>query len=211
MHDYNHFCGREGDGVEAPQEERRAERQDRFDLEYLCETLEEGGELEKDAQGLLEKKQDMDRFAHYYNRFFVHGQGQCFAETQGACLHGRINNYTLVSGFKTATDTDFIKAANDTLVASRRVLKYTYCYAYHMRHDYASSDETPDRLRNQISLFQNHQERLERFTEELSELSENPLTLKDRSRLIALIPAVERCMKIVAGYEFEQCEAAHAP
>ena len=35
----------------------------------------------------------MDHFAHYYNRFAAHNQGQEFAETQTQCTENRVTEY----------------------------------------------------------------------------------------------------------------------
>ena len=44
----------------------------------------------------------MDHFAHYYNRFAAHNQGQEYAETQTHCTENRVNEYGKVRRFDVA-------------------------------------------------------------------------------------------------------------
>ena len=178
-----------------------------MNADYICETLEQQQQQqEEDRDGIddeafvenkhnvLQKHKELQRFAHYYNRFLAHGQGQHFAENQCNCLDGRANEFLLFNKMYTGTDTDFIYLANQRLVASRRLLKYTYCYAYHnVPPDYRHEEEeganvnTEHQLSNRMALFLVHQERLERVTERLSYLSENAMTRTDRRQVVDMV------------------------
>lgn len=70
------------------------------------------------------------------------------------------------------TDVEFLKAANKQLVECRNVLKYSYAFAY-----YLADGQKKTR-------FEYHQEMLERFTENLSELSEKPIHEMNRTEVV---------------------------
>jgi hypothetical protein len=151
-------------------------------LDFLARALTEGINVPDGAPGVLQQLKELKRYAHCYNRFLAHGQGQCFAESQCPCLESRVDNYTQMAGIKSGTEIDFIRSASETLVASRRLLKYTYCSVYHIQSE-GNENETAH-----IGFLQ--LERLERFTEELSEISENALSRQDRTRVLDLVSAI---------------------
>lgn len=73
------------------------------------------------------------------------------------------------------SDVEFLKTANEQLIECRRVLKYTYTFAYYM---------TDENKKMQKECFEYHQEMLEKFTENLSELSEKPLAEMNRTDVV---------------------------
>ena len=74
------------------------------------------------------------------------------------------------------SDVEFLKTANEQLVECRRILKYTYVFAY-------CWSGGPQAMM-QKERFEHHQEMLERFTENLSELSEKPLAEMSRTDVV---------------------------
>jgi ariadne-1 len=82
------------------------------------------------------------------------------------------------------SDVEFLKTANEQLVECRRVLKYTYVFAYYMNSSALMRKER----------FEHHQEMLERFTENLSELSEKPLGEMDRTDVVNQVRGAVRCI-----------------
>jgi len=106
-----HFCGREGgrnvaaaanNAGNAPGTAARGAANARtvpnFDLDYLHTTLGNSKAPSDDADRealakFLKDKEAMDHFAHYYNRFAAHNQGQEFAETQTQCTENRVTEY----------------------------------------------------------------------------------------------------------------------
>lgn len=224
-----HFCGREP-GLDEPRRGRNNNNQvalpqppalERMDLDYVVETVQQPDyQCNTDlVKGVLQKRQEQHRFAHYYNRALAHDQGQVFAENQCECLLGRAIDFTRVSALHSGTDTDFFQLSNQRLRSSRRMLKYTYQFLYYKLDpdaieeglnvgfednecpvDSANSSSLPTHL----ALFLDHQERLERMTERLSFLSENALTRKDRKGVVDMINTVERCMRAVSALSFEE-------
>ena len=148
-------------------------------------------------QNIDRKKKEMRTLSHYYNRFVAHNQGQEFALNQTSCVSFRADEFNSISGIKTATDRDFLADANALLVLSRRTLKYSYCYAYHEAVACGNTKST------RLSLFEDHQERLERYTEALSEMCERAFSLIDRQRVIDLMEVVGRSVKAVINFEVD--------
>merc|ERR1712159_897330 len=67
-------------------------------------------------------------------------------------------------------DVQFLKAPNEMVIDCRRVLKYTYVFGYYL-------DPKKNKMKE---LFENLQEHLEKFTEQLSEMTELPVDQMDR-------------------------------
>jgi ariadne-1 len=153
-------------------------------LAYATHHQKDSG-LVDEANSILQKLRYMDRYAHFYNRYFNHHQSQQFAENQCPCLSIAEENYCKMADIRFGEDSSFIRQANEVLVASRRLLKYTYCAAFYSRR-------LDDLDTDNFHLGFLHLEKLERFTEELSEVNENALTRKERSRVLDLVRHCER-------------------
>lgn len=88
------------------------------------------------------------------------------------------------------TDVEFLKTANELLVECRRVLKYTYVFAFYL------SDKSKE-LQMYKERFEHHQGMLEGFTEDLSHASEKPLAEMDRTDVVN---QVSQCLHRVLCY-----------
>jgi hypothetical protein len=191
--DYNHFCGRERrrgdemvDEIALRRQAMRAITDEPANLNYIVNALQEESDVDELDDELvaaaIEEKKEMDKRAHYMTRFIVHDEGQRFATHQcDLLLEGRAVDFAKASDLKSATDTEFLGAANECLVAARRILKWSYCYVYYL------PDEDENSMTSQKGLFQNHQERLERFTENLSDISEHALSHGYHSQIASLV------------------------
>ena len=127
----------------------------------------------------------------------------------------------------TWTDVEFLKTANEQLVECRRVLKFTYTFAYYLTMppkasvgnnngddkskkskkdkkqevEEANASAEPSKEQNMQKVrFEHHQEMLERFTENLSELVEKPLKEIDRVMVVNQTRVVDRFMKNMLQY-----------
>jgi len=112
-----HFCGREGNrpynaaaaagnnaAGTAAHGTANVRTLPNFDLDYLHTTLgnSKAPDNDVDREALatfIKDKEAMDHFAHYYNRFAAHNQGQEYAETQTLCTENRVNEYGKVRDF----------------------------------------------------------------------------------------------------------------
>jgi ariadne-1 len=128
-----------------------------------------------DTSDAAKAKRELDRYLHYYKRYHAHSEAQAFAKKQLKETEARMILLQESSENARWSDVEFLKTANEQLVECRRVLKYTYTFAYYL------TDETKKLQRER---FEYHQEMLERFTENLSELSEKPLAEMDRVSVV---------------------------
>jgi ariadne-1 len=152
---------------------------------YKCSRY--SGNEENDQSDSARAKRDLDRYLHYYRRYHAHDEAENFARKSLKETENRMVLLQESSDDAKWSDVEFLKTANEQLVECRRVLKYTYVFAYYL----------DPRQRMQRERFEHHQEMLERFTENLSELSEKPLLEMDRTMVVNQTRVVDRFMKNV--------------
>ena len=138
-------------------------------------------------------KRELDRYLHYYQRFHAHQEAQTFAKKQLKETEQRMVLLQESSNVARWSDVEFLKTANEQLVECRRVLKYTYVFAFYF-------DGSSQQSKMQRERFEHHQEMLERFTENLSELSEKPLAEMDRTDVVNQTRVVANFMKNILKY-----------
>ena len=114
----------------------------------------------EDQSDAAKAKRELDRYLHYYKRFHAHSEAQKFAKKQLKETEARMVLLQESSDDARWSDVEFLKTANEQLVECRRVLKYTYVYAYYLT--------AVDNQAMRKERFEHHQEMLERFTENLS-------------------------------------------
>lgn len=125
----------------------------------------------KHEEDISQAKRDLDRYIHYYKRYQGHDSALKFANKQREQAEARMTDLQKKGG-KGWIDVQFIMEAVEQVIECRRVLKYTYAYAFQM----------PDGPRKQ--LFEYSQGLLEANTEKLHELSEQDVEQIDRAELI---------------------------
>jgi hypothetical protein len=174
----------------------------------------------------------------YHNFLIPLAEAQKFAKRQLVETEKRMVLLQESKDYSTWTDVEFLKSANEQLVECRRVLKYTYTFAYYLtmppktdsietvdenmvnseqdtkkksvkpsnRNETKTdnSEEGPEEPKTPQQLqkerFEYHQEMLERFTENLSELVEKPLNNIDRVMVVNQTRVVDRFMKNMLQY-----------
>lgn len=144
----------------------------------------------EDMSDAARAKRELDRYLHYYKRYHAHSEAQKFAKKQLKETEARMVLLQESTEDAKWSDVEFLKTANEQLVECRRVLKYTYVFAYYMNPSATMQKER----------FEHHQEMLERFTENLSELSEKPLDQMDRTDVVNQTRVVDRFMKNILKY-----------
>jgi len=167
---------------------------------YRCNKYDpQEGDTGKDDTDEAKAKRELDRYLHYYKRYHAHAEAQKFAKKQLKETETRMILLQESSGNTTWTDVEFLKKANEQLVECRRVLKYTYSFAYYMGEgtDLGTNAATAKLRKEQ---FENHQEMLEKFTENLSEMSEKPLAEMDRTKVVNQTRVVHSFMKNILSY-----------
>jgi len=143
-----------------------------------------------DLSDAAKAKRELDRYLHYYKRFHAHAEAQKFAKKQLKETEARMILLQESSDDVKWSDVEFLKTANEQLVECRRVLKYSYVYAYYLKPQFEMQKQR----------FEHHQEMLERFTETLSELSEKPLAEMDRTDVVNKTRVVDQFMKNILKY-----------
>jgi len=157
---------------------------------YRCNKYDPNNTNPDDNSDAAQAKRELDRYLHYYKRFHAHSEAQKFAKKQLKETESRMVLLQESSNNSKWTDVEFLKTANEQLVECRKVLKYTYVYAYYMNSSNSMKKER----------FENHQEMLEKFTENLSEQSEKPLDKMDRTDVVNQTRVVDRFMKNILKY-----------
>ena len=135
---------------------------------YKCNKYDE--DKTNDSSEAAKAKRELDRYLHYYQRYHAHHEAQTFAKKQLKETENRMIQLQESSDDTRWADVEFLKTANIQVIECRRVLKYTYVYAFYMEVSPATREK-----------FEYHQSMLERFTESLSEMSEK--AIKDMSRV----------------------------
>lgn len=157
---------------------------------YKCNKYDANNSGADDMSDAARAKRELDRYLHYYKRYHAHAEAQKFAKKQLKETEARMVLLQESSENAKWSDVEFLKTANEQLVECRRVLKYTYVFAYYMNPSAQMQKER----------FEHHQEMLERFTENLSELSEKPLDQMDRTDVVNQTRVVDRFMKNILKY-----------
>jgi len=180
---------------------------------YRCNKFEsdDGGANIGNESDAAKAKRELDRYLHYYKRYHAHADAQKFASKQLKETEERMMLLQESSNNSTWTDVEFLKTANEQLVECRRVLKYTYCFAFYLpekssglkrQSSTESNSEEKARMESEVKKeqFENHQSMLERFTENLSELVEKPLPEINREDVVNKTRVVNNFMKNILKY-----------
>jgi len=164
-------------------------------------------------------KRELDRYLHYYKRYHAHDEAQEFAYKQLQDTGKKMMALQECKDNATWADVEFLKTANEQLVECRRVLKFTYVFAYYMTtppkkkvEKDKSSNKKGDTLKEeqltaeeqkknrQKEVFETHQGMLEEFTEGLSDIVEKPLKDIDRTGVVNKTRVVKKYIENILGY-----------
>mmetsp|Transcript_4026 Transcript_4026/g.7621 ORF Transcript_4026/g.7621 Transcript_4026/m.7621 type:complete len:552 (+) Transcript_4026:279-1934(+) len=160
---------------------------------YKCNKFKSNEKDSNDQSDAAKAKRELDRYLHYYQRYHAHAQAQKFAKKQLLQTEARMVSLQEGSADTSWIDVQFLKEATEQLVECRRVLKQTYVYAYYLPLGAPGDEGRKDR-------FEHHQEMLERFTESLSELSEQSLEKMDRADVVNMTRVVNNFVKNIVKY-----------
>ncbi|KAG4973854.1 hypothetical protein JHK87_030675 [Glycine soja] len=127
-------------------------------------------EQEKTAE---RAKRDLYRYMHYHNRYKAHTDSFKIESKLKETIQGKI----AISEEKDSTLRDYSWVNNglSRLFRSRRVLSYSYAFAFYMFGDELFKDEMTDAQREiKQNLFEDQQQQLEANVEKLSKILEEP-------------------------------------
>mmetsp|Transcript_1591 Transcript_1591/g.3701 ORF Transcript_1591/g.3701 Transcript_1591/m.3701 type:complete len:603 (+) Transcript_1591:766-2574(+) len=138
---------------------------------YNCNKYREAvGDGTEDKKARAEK--ELNRYLHYYKRYASHQAAGKFAADQRKNAEKRMIEMQGSQQDSSWVDVQFLQQAAEQLIECRRVLMYTYAFAYFL-------PEGPKK-----ELFEYNQSMLESNTEHLSELSEALPEAMDRANVI---------------------------
>ncbi|XP_073021546.1 probable E3 ubiquitin-protein ligase ARI2 isoform X3 [Primulina eburnea] len=162
------------------------------------------GEYKKDLEPkTANSENDILRYSHYYYRYKSHAQSLKAEEDLIKRLRQKMD--ILESGEFVAKDNSWITDGFTRLTLSRRILCYTYPFAFFMFGGVLFKNEmTQEETAIKQSLFEYHQQQLEKNIEGLSMFLEKPFekypaqeVLEIRMKIIALTSATNNlCEKL---------------
>ncbi|KAJ0252089.1 E3 ubiquitin-protein ligase ARI1 [Hirschfeldia incana] len=132
------------------------------------------GRYEDDKERQMERaKRDLDRYTHYHHRYKAHTDSSKLEDKLRDKILEKVSN----SEKKELKLKDFTWVTNglNRLFRSRRILSYSYAFAYYMFGEELFKDEMSSEEREmKKNLFEDQQQQLEGNVEKLSQLLEEP-------------------------------------
>lgn len=161
------------------------------------------GRYKEQEQTAERAKRDLYRYMHYHNRYKAHTDSFKLESKLKETIQGKI----AISEEKDSTLRDYSWVNNglSRLFRSRRVLSYSYAFAFYMFGDELFKDEMSDAQREiKQNLFEDQQQQLEANVEKLSKILEEPFeTFQDdkvmeiRMQIINLSTIIDKlCQKM---------------
>jgi ariadne-1 len=138
--------------------------------------------MDSEVTSAQRAKAELDRYLHYYQRFHGHHQSLKYASAQREEAEKKMMSQQ-ENQRAMWTDVEYLKDAVEQTIRCRRVLKYTYVLGYFL------VDGTAEQ-----TLFEHHQEMLEKNTERLQEQTELPVAKLDRATIVNLARVTEKFM-----------------
>jgi len=111
---------------------------------YNCNKFNDKPSESDDGSDAAKAKRELDRYLHYYSRYHAHAEAQKFAKRQLLETEKRMVLLQEQRNSSTWADVEFLKTANEQLVECRRVLKYTFTFAYYLTMPPKSSAQKED-------------------------------------------------------------------
>lgn len=133
---------------------------------------------EEIEQNQSSAREILNRYMHYFTRYQAHHQSLEFEDKLRTKVDERKRE--MQAGLMSYTDQQSIGKAFEVLQQCRRVLKYTYPFAFYLERN------------NQSEIFENNQADLERATEVLSGYLENEINA-DRDFAVNLMNKTSYC------------------
>ncbi|KAL9296448.1 hypothetical protein ACSQ67_022344 [Phaseolus vulgaris] len=170
-------------------------------------------EQEKSAE---RAKRDLYRYMHYHNRYKAHTDSFKIESKLKETIQGKI----AISEEKDSTLRDYSWVNNglSRLFRSRRVLSYSYAFAFYMFGDELFKEEMTDAQREiKQNLFEDQQQQLEANVEKLSKILEEPFeTFSDdkvveiRMQILTLSTIIDKlCQKMYECIENDLLGSLH--
>ncbi|KAK9817712.1 hypothetical protein WJX72_001099 [[Myrmecia] bisecta] len=148
-----------------------------------------------------EAARNVQRYMHYHTRWDAHMQSQKLEQAQSGGIQEKIAK--LEDDQDTLQDFSWLAQALEQLFHARRILGYSYAFAFYMFGNEMFRDEiTPDQNKINQNLFEDQQQQLEAEVERLSGLIETPIDkMNGDMRLRVINSTVNIDKRIVKMYE----------
>ncbi len=150
-----------------------------------------GTKMSKEEAAAESAKNSLAKYIHYFNRFDNHQKSIKFAEKTRFEADQRMTKLQSMKGVGVQAVSFLLDAVN-SIIRCRRVLQWTYVYAYYLPE--------PKGDRGPRVLFEAQQQKLEELTDRLHGQSEKPLDLlmnnRMRTDIISLTRSVEKYRKV---------------
>jgi ariadne-1 len=130
-------------------------------------------------------RNDLQRYMHYFTRYDNHQKSIKFAEKTRTQAEKRVIKLQSMKG-SGLQETSFLLDAVNSVIRCKRVLQYSYVYGYYFK----GSDNSSAKL-----LFDQQQGLLEQFTDQLHEMSEQPLINLTDSEIRVVIISKNRSVE----------------
>lgn len=119
------------------------------------------------------------RFMHYHSRYKVHTASKEAEVHLKEKLKMKISE--LETGEPASQDLSWVEKGIYTLFQSRRILSYSYPFAYYMfGHDLFQNEMTKEKREIKQNLFEDQQQQIEAYVEKLSLVLEEPFKVYDK-------------------------------
>jgi len=160
------------------------------------------GEREAKERSGEEEGDDFRRYQFYYGRWDHYRNSVKFAERIKENAEKRMDALQNMKG-SGSTAVQFLLDAVETVIACRKLLEWSYAWSYFLK------EKGPLR-----ELFRNHLNNLEEFTEELGELTEQPLDKlmldSQRTEVVNKTRVIQKYRKNIIDFARDQQESSAA-
>jgi ariadne-1 len=156
---------------------------------YACNKYDASKAKEEDTKA-SSVKTELAEYMFYYHRYESHGDAMKIADHQRK--QAQMKASEVMDLFKVrAQDTNFLTEATEQLLANRKVLRWSYVYGF-----YLNKGDSQER-----QLFEYLQEDLEKHTDKLSHLYEQPLEkINDYHEFMKYKEEVTNYTRVTAGF-----------
>lgn len=138
---------------------------------YKCNRYKE---KRQHLKGPKTAKEELDRYLHFYRRYLNHDASRRYIQKHRQKLVEKMERLQTENKNLSWIDVQFIQEAGEQIEKCRQLLKFTYVLGYYMR----------DFQQQERDLFEFLQQDLERNTEFLHEMTEQPVEAMDREEVI---------------------------
>ncbi|KAL5731599.1 RBR-type E3 ubiquitin transferase [Ranunculus cassubicifolius] len=129
-------------------------------------------------------KRDLYRYMHYHNRYKAHIDSFKLETKLKESIQEKI--IAIENKYSTLNDHGWLNDALYRLFKSRRILSYSYAFAYYMFGNMFSDELTKEELQLKQNLFEDQQQQFESNIETLSKWLEEPFDEYEKAKIVEM-------------------------